>query len=127
MFALDFIKQLEELDLPFGVSYRVIAKQGCLNFSKIDKGLKNEVLIKGSVLQECDDAMELLDNLDGFWIHNDLITETLRSSFNVGLNKFDEWFQLIGVKNIQDHLSLLDFPSSELQKTALRVNIFQKG
>ena len=75
-----------------------LLEQGCLTFSKIGKGLKNEVLIKGSVLQECDDAMELLDNLDGFWIHNDLITETLRSSFNVGLNKFDEWFQLIGVK-----------------------------
>ena len=42
------------------------------------------------------------------------------------MNKFDEWFQLIGVKNIQDHLSLLDFPSSELQKTALELISFKQ-
>ena len=105
--------------------YRVIAKQGSLNIRRSVVILSMRLFIKGKVLQECDAAMELLENSSGLWIEKDLVTDTLRSSFKFNPNKLDEWCEVIGVKNVEDHLSLLNFPSCELQRTALELLSFR--
>ena len=125
LFGLDFIKQLEAFDLVSYMPYRVIAKQGSLNIRKVSSNFKHETFIKGAVLQECDAAMELLESSSGLWIEKDLITDTLRSSFKFNPNKLDEWCEVSGVKNVKDHLSLLNFPSCELQRTALELLSFR--
>ena len=104
--------------------YRV-SKQGSLNIRKVSSNFKHETFIKGTVLQEYDAAMELLENSSGLWIEKDLITDTLRSSFKFNPNKHDEWCEVIGVKNVEDHLGLLNFPSCELQRTALELLSFR--
>ena len=125
LFGLDFVKRLKELDLPSGVSYGAIAKSGHLDLTKVGKGLKHEVLVKGIVLQECDEAMKLFDPFQGFWIHDEMMTESLRGSFDLALKRNGVWNEVTGVKNVGDHLSLLDFSSSELQRTALELLSFQ--
>ena len=125
LFGLDFVKRLKELNLPSGVSYGAIAKSGHLDLTKVGKGLKHEVLVKGIVLQECDEAMKLFDPFEGFWIHDEMATESLQGSFDLALKGNGVWSEVTGVKNVEEHLSLLDFSSSELQRTALELLSFK--
>ena len=125
LFGLDFVKRLRELDLPLGVSYYGIAMQGSITLTKIGKSFTNEIVVTGAVLKQCDEAIQLLNDSNGFWIHDELAVQSIKRSFEMGFRKFDEWNHVSGVKNVEDHLNLLDFPSSELQRTALELLSFR--
>lgn len=125
LFGLNLIRRLEDLNLPAGVYYRAVIKFGSLEFRVIKVGVRQELVVSGNALEEINAGMELLGDRRGLWIHQDLANCGPEMYFDVASEPLGSWLNLSGVKNVAEHLELLDFSTPELQKTAIELLSFK--
>lgn len=125
LFGLNIVRRLEELDLPTGVFYRAAINYGRLDVRVVKSGISQEIIVDGEILSELDAAIDLLGNNRGVWINEQMVTHGPETFFEIEKQTLHNWWYVSGVGNVAEHLSLLDFSTPELQKTAIELLSFK--